>query len=271
MEILSLNFKTLSYCGLWNENIKFSLLKSVYKILVVSIIFHFTISEAIEFVRTCGLAEDSTQGLFISFTFIALCFKTLNFILRRKEMLNLIKKFGSNICQPNSPEEWIIFKKYTREINRIFLTIMILSQTSGLAFLTLPFLQTRLENITLPFKTYQPYEISNSALYLSTYILQLLAAFYGVLMNVSFDTMVYGFILLICAQYEIFCLRLMKIDDQYENFAIKTFVDHHVLIQDLISSTQSFFMKVVTPLFFFSLITLGASIFKIIQVNFYLL
>ncbi|XP_033208298.1 odorant receptor 46a-like [Belonocnema kinseyi] len=267
MEILPMNFKTLSYCGLWSENVKFHFLKSVYKTLVVVLIFHFTIAEAIEFVKTCGSEEDSTQGLFLSFTFLALCFKILNFVLDRKEMLNLLAKFSSDICQPNSSEEWVIFKRCTQQIDRIFLTFMILSQTSGIAFLTLPFLETGLVNVTLPFRTYQPYDVSNNALYLATYTLQLLAAFYGVLLNVTFDTMVYGFILLICAQYEILCHRLLKIEYHCSNFSIKKCVHHHVIILDLISSTQSFFMKVVTPLFFFSLITLGASVFKIIQLN----
>ncbi|XP_051166200.1 odorant receptor 46a-like [Leptopilina boulardi] len=266
MDILPLPFRTLSFTGLWNKDSNFSFVKSIYKIFVVTSIFHFTISEAVGFLKICNTEEDSTQGLFLSFTFAALCLKILNFLFQQEKMSDIIQNFRVQSFQPKSPDEKVIWEKYNCEAKRIFLIFLILSQSSGLCFLTLPFMETGFENITLPFKTYQPYNVANSQLYSITYILQLLEAFYGVLINVSLDSMVYGFILLLCAQYEILCLRLMKIDDN-NNFLLKTYVDHHVQIKSQICKIQHFFMRVISTLFFFSLITLGASIFKIIELK----
>ncbi|XP_051166327.1 odorant receptor 46a-like [Leptopilina boulardi] len=58
----------------------------------------------------------------------------------------------------------------------------------------------------------------------------------------------------------------MKIDDN-NNFLLKNYVEHHVQIKNQIFRIQQFFMRVITILFFFSLITLGACIFKIIELK----
>ncbi|XP_043467286.1 odorant receptor 46a-like [Leptopilina heterotoma] len=181
-------------------------------------------------------------------------------------MAEIIKDFQVENFQPISREEKIIWEKYNQQAKRIFLVMMILCQSSGLCFLTLPFVETGFGNMSLPFKTYQPYDVASSQVYWFTYVLQLFAAFYGVLINVSMDTMVYGFILLLCAQYEILSLRLVKIDGN-ENFLLKSYVDHHVHIKNQVFKIQHFFMRIVATLFFFSLITLGASIFKIIELK----
>ncbi|XP_043467284.1 odorant receptor 94a-like [Leptopilina heterotoma] len=231
MDILPLHFRTLSYSGLWTDNSNSSLIKSFYKLLVISLIFHFTISEAAGFIKTCASEEDSTQGLFLSFTFVALCLKICNFTFQRGKMSEIIKDFQIENFQPTSREETVIWEKYNKKARRIFLIIMILSQSSGLCFLALPFVETGFGNSSLPFKTYQPYDVASSQVFWFTYVLQLFAAFYGVLINVSMDTMVYGFILLLCAQYEILSLRLVKIDGN-ENFLLKSYVDHHVHIKN---------------------------------------
>ena len=272
MEVLPLHFKALSFCGLWSKSIKISLLQWVYKIVVISLISYLSIAEVLEIIlKICLTTEDFTDGLFLPLTLCYVNFKMLNFYLHQENILNIVEKFRKTICQPVSTEERAILEKYTRRIDIIFALVLILMHLCGAAFLLLPVMENQVQNRSLPFKTYQPYEVSRALPYYSTYIVQVFSDFYTICVQASLDNLVYGFMFLVCAQYELLCYRLTIIGDEKEKISLKKIIEHHVLIQDIILSIQKSFINVVTPLFVFSLITLGASIFKITEVNILLL
>ena len=268
MEVLPLHFKALSFCGLWSKSIKISLLQWVYKIFVISLVCYLGVAEVLEIIlKLCLTTEDVTEGLVLPFTLLGIDFKMLNFLFNQEKILNIVEKFRKTICQPVSAEERAILENYTRKIDRIFATILTSYQVCGTAFLLLPFLENEVQNHTLPYKTYQPFKHSSTIPYYCTYTAQVFADFYAVCVEVSMDNLVFGFMFLICAQYDLLCHRLTTIGDEKEKFSLKEIIDHHVLIQDIIISIQKCFIKVVTPVFAFSLITFGASVFRITQVN----
>ena len=268
MEVLPLHFKVLSSCGLWSKSIKISLLQWVYKIVVISLVCYLGVGGVLEIIlKICLTTEDVSQGLFLPFTVLCIDFKMLNFLFNQEKISNILEKFRKTICQPVSAEERAILEKYTRKIDRIFATILTSYQICGSAFLLLPFLENEMQNHTLPYKTYQPFKDSSTVAYYCTYIVQVFADFYAVCVEVSMDNLVFGFMFLICAQYDLLCHRLTTIGDEKEKFSLKEIIDHHVLIQDIIISIQKCFIKVVTPVFAFSLITFGGSVFRITQVN----
>ena len=266
MEVLPLHFKALSFCGIWSKSTKISLLRWVYRIFVIALVSYLSIAEVLEIIlKICLTTEDFTEGLFLPFTLLYVNFKMLNFFLHQEKVLNIVEKFRKTICQPISTEERAILEKYTRRIDRIFATIWTAYQICGIAFLILPVLENEVQNHTLPYKL--PYEVPRNIPYYCTYGVQVLADFYSICVQVSLDNLVYGFMFLVCAQYDLLCHRLTTIGDEKEKFSLKKIIDHHVLIQDIILSIQKCFISVVTPLFIFSLITFGASIFRISKVN----
>ncbi|XP_011706450.1 PREDICTED: uncharacterized protein LOC105461643, partial [Wasmannia auropunctata] len=119
-----------------------------------------------------------------------------------------------------------------------------------------------------------PYSISGLYPYLLTYLNHVGAIFYGVLLNVSFDSLVYGFTLHVCGQIELLCYRLSetfrflqrnnkeKKHADIEKFAIAECVRHHVSVWNITHRIQSLFMWIIATLFFFSLITLCSSIYQ---------
>ena len=260
MDILPYNFRTCQICGMWYENKNFFTLKMIYRIVVLFIIIQFTLSQITELITTQGSIDEFTEVLFLSLTFAALCMKCLNFVSRHGEMVNLLKDFRSEICQPKSSEEKLVMQNCLSITSKIFLSIMIMSQSTGLVLLILPFLNPE-NKLRLPFKSYQPYNISHATNFWITYTLQILAAIYGVLLNVTMDTMVYGLIIMATGQFKINSYRLAKVTG-----SLKDHINHHVLIQDIVLKIQCFFMRVIVPLFFFSLVTLCTSIFQMSQV-----
>ncbi|KYQ56937.1 Putative odorant receptor 94b [Trachymyrmex zeteki] len=190
---------------------------------IVILIYEFTISEVIELVRTHDDIEGITEGLFLALTYVALCFKYGNFLVRKNEVSMLLDCFRRETCQPRNSEERMILIKYDRKVKWCVRTFMSISQATCIALILAPIVGPQNTDRPLPFKTYLPYSISGLYPYLATYLQHVGAIFYGVLLNVSFDSLVYGFTLHVCGQIELLCYRLSKIyKDHPEQYQIDT-------------------------------------------------
>ncbi|XP_011699948.1 PREDICTED: uncharacterized protein LOC105457144 [Wasmannia auropunctata] len=198
-----------------------SLVLSTFTYAIVILIYEFTISEVIELVRTHDDIEDITEGLFLALTYVALCCKYGNFLVRRNEVTMLLDCFRSATCQPRNSEERMILIKYDRKAKWCVKAFMSISQATCIALILAPIVGPQKTDRPLPFKTYLPYSISGLYPYLLTYLNHVGAIFYGVLLNVSFDSLVYGFTLHVCGQIELLCYRLSKIfKDHPEQYLI---------------------------------------------------
>jgi len=157
---------------------------------------------------------------------------------------------------------------------------MSLSQATCVALVLAPVVGPRdTDRRPLPFKTYLPYSISDFFPYIATYLQHVGAIFYGVLLNVAFDSLVYGFTLHVCGQIELLRHRLSEIFRDYsdtgrrcrtvpghENAIIGQCVKHHLCVYEIVHRIQSLFVWIVTILFVFSMITLCTSIFQMSKV-----
>jgi len=153
---------------------------------------------------------------------------------------------------------------------------MFMCQTTGLLLLIMPLLIQ--DKRSLPFKTYIPYSTTTLLPYVLTYLQQSIGLIYRILLNVSLDSIVYGFIIHTCGQIELLCYRLRKIfqflqnnteknANAIESFAIAECVKHHILVYDIMYRIQSLFMWNVAALFFFSLINLCTNIYQMSKVK----
>ncbi|XP_025159318.1 odorant receptor 46a-like isoform X1 [Harpegnathos saltator] len=245
----------------------------IFRYSILLLIYEFTISEVIELVRTRDHVEDITEGLFVTLTYVALCFKYGNFLVRRDEMSALLNCFRGQTCQPKNSEERTILIKYDRKARWCVRTFMSMCQAACLAFVLAPIVGPQDTDRPLPFKTYIPYSISDWYIYVLTYLQHAAATFYGILLNVSFDALVYGFTLHACGQIELLCHRLSEIFEDHLNvnqYRIKSnkavvigeCVRHHLRVHELVNRIQSLFVWTVTILFIFSMVTLCTSIFQ---------
>ncbi|XP_012059155.1 PREDICTED: odorant receptor 46a, isoform B-like, partial [Atta cephalotes] len=219
------------------------------------LIYEFTISEVIELIRTHDDIEGITEGLFLALTYVALCFKYGNFLVRQNEVSMLLDCFRRETCQPRNSEERMILIKYDRKAKWCVRTFMSISQATCIALILAPIVGPQNTDRPLPFKTYLPYSISGLYPYLATYLQHVGAIFYGVLLNVSFDSLVYGFTLHVCGQIELLCYRLSKIYKDHPK-------QHQLYVHEIVRRIQSLFVWTVMILFIFSMVTLCTSIFQ---------
>lgn len=154
---------------------------------------------------------------------------------------------------------------------------MSISQATCIALVLAPIVGPQDTDRPLPFKTYMPYSIVGLYSYLATYLQHIGAIFYGVLLNVSFDSLVYGFTLHVCGQIELLSYRLSEIFKNYPDMAqyrfgsnkggvISQCVRHHLCVHEIVRRIQSLFVWTVMLLFMFSMVTLCTSIFQMSKV-----
>ncbi|KYN30165.1 hypothetical protein ALC57_00381 [Trachymyrmex cornetzi] len=94
MDLLPVNFYVLRFCGVWKEHKNSNLI--------------------IRFINFCHRndVEDLTESLFLVLTFMCLCLKYLNVLMRQCELRALLDCFRANLCQPRNSMEKSILKQY---------------------------------------------------------------------------------------------------------------------------------------------------------------
>ncbi|XP_014230706.1 odorant receptor 94b-like [Trichogramma pretiosum] len=266
MDIIPANFRLLQFCGIWTEtDSDKNILKSIWGFSLITVIFYFTIVQIIKLYFFLEDLEELIDVMFLTVTYILLCLKILNFIMRRQSVLHLLKMFRHDMYKACSPEEEKILKMYSKSAYNMFRIILILSQSTGVFFCLLPFVTLDPENFELPFKTYQFYDDETTLGFSVTYVIQLVALIFGIFINVSMDTMIYGFILLTSGQYELVSYRFQESISKNDEFLLKQTITHYGMVKKTVKRIQTAFMIVIAPLFFLSSLTLCASIFQLSQ------
>ncbi|XP_070529321.1 odorant receptor 13a-like isoform X1 [Cardiocondyla obscurior] len=276
MDLLPVNFCVLRLCGAWKEREDDGLIvrfiSFCYRYAVIALIYYFTISELIELVLARNDVEALTEGLFLAISYITLCFKYFNFLTREHELRALLDCFRAKLCQPRDSAEMSILKQYDRKAKQTACLYMMMCQITGTLMITMPLL-TKNER-SLPCKTYIPYSVAAFLPYVLTYLQQSATVIYGILLNVSFDSLVYGFIIQACGQIELLCyrftetIRFLKENNEekkhqaVDSFAIADCVKHHISVYNITNRIESLFVWTTSTLFFFSLVTLCTSIFQ---------
>ncbi|KAL6263329.1 hypothetical protein P5V15_006126 [Pogonomyrmex californicus] len=291
MDILPINFKALRFCGAWKEreddNMCIGFLRIFYKYVkriyilkytiryaVFLLIYEFTIFDVVEVIRTRDRIHELTEGLFLGLTFVTLCVKYANFLLRENEMTDLLDSLRVKMCQPRNSMEKLIMEEHSRKAKWSTILFMAISFATGLGMMVTPALELLMGGErTLPLKSYIPYSLSSLLPYLATYLQHFLILFYAITLNVSFDCLVYGFTIQVCAQIELMCYRLTDNlrstgdisfgKKPQTNASIEECIRHHLLVSTVVKKLRAFFIWTVMIFFFFSLLIVGTSIFLV--------
>ncbi|KAL0110706.1 hypothetical protein PUN28_013970 [Cardiocondyla obscurior] len=151
------------------------------------------------------------------------------------------------------------------------ITFMMISYATGIGLMITPALGLLKGERILPVKSFIPYSITNIFSYLVTYLQQFLVVFYAVMLNVSFDCLVYGFTIQACAQLELICYRLTDTLKKTSNIssglklesktAIVECVRHHLLVKILVKKVRTLFIWTIMIFFSSSLLIVCTSIF----------
>jgi len=86
----------------------------IYRYAIFLLIYEFTIFDVIEVIRTREHVQELTEGLFLGLTFLTLCVKYANFLLRENELSDLLDCLRVKMCQPRNSTEKLIIEEHSR-------------------------------------------------------------------------------------------------------------------------------------------------------------
>lgn len=73
------------------------------------------IFEVIELIRMHDRINELTEGLFLASTYITLCLKYANFLLRKNDVSELLNYLRVKMCQPRNLTEKMIIETHSRK------------------------------------------------------------------------------------------------------------------------------------------------------------
>ncbi|XP_063976360.1 odorant receptor Or1-like isoform X2 [Diachasmimorpha longicaudata] len=221
MVLLRESFLSLQYCGIWpplhldSKSWQYRAY-SLYTIYIVAVMYWFTFSELINLLITTDGIEDFSDTCFMLLSTAAVCAKILITLMKRSEIRDVLVALESYPYKPMNLEEQKIQDEYDGQVR--FLTffygvateITVWCMTIFTFFQGIPF-------GVLPYKAWVPYDYSEPRVYWFTYYQQLLSVLLAANLDIGFDTIIPGFMLQICAQFNILKCRLHRVVNYFDD------------------------------------------------------
>ncbi|XP_039302412.1 odorant receptor 46a isoform X3 [Solenopsis invicta] len=248
MQILALNFLFYTIGGVWRP-IKWSSKCSICSYSVLNffslyLLTFFVLTQLIDTIFIVDNIDDFTTNLSLLLSAIAVYCKAVTATARRSEFISLIKMLQEKPCKACNEEEINIQMKYDRLIRSYTMSYSILASFS-------------LTGITIG----EVLIALQVAMALSTFV------------NVATETVILGFCLQICAQFDILICRLRKViesDEKQENelnsatnktSRLSENIHYHLYIIRFAKMVNKVFSQIVFIQFFVSILVLCTSVY----------
>ncbi|XP_011308084.1 odorant receptor Or1-like [Fopius arisanus] len=226
MAILSENFRFLYYFGIWPSVYWHSrswktAVYSIYTSYIISSIYWFTISGSIYLLVITDDVEDFSDASFMLLSLLALCAKIVVTISKRSEIVEVIAALENYPYKPVDPDTQMVQDKVDEYIRLCTIIYGGLGEASVCCGTIAPFFQ----NIPFgffPYKAWVPYDYSDPGIYWFTFCQQLATVFIAANINIGFDTVVFGLLMQVCAQFKMLKHRLEMIIHEYSEERIMT-------------------------------------------------
>ena len=120
LNMLSENFLILQFCGVWRPVLWSSgwkmILYDSYTVVMMFLIYTFTISEFIGLFSSLGNVEEFANGSFMLLTMISVCGKTANMLIKRDKIIEQTNVLNDGLCIPRGPEEVQIRRRCDKDV-----------------------------------------------------------------------------------------------------------------------------------------------------------
>ncbi|CAL1679058.1 unnamed protein product [Lasius platythorax] len=276
MQLLSLNFLLYTLSGVWRP-IKWTskCSKCLYSVFTFSTIYLLNFSVLIQLMDIVLVVDNIDEFATISLMFLtalATFCKAATAVIRRSEIINLVKILQEKPCKPSSEEEINIQMKYDNLIRTCSISYTLLAAFSATGA-TIGEILATLQG-ELPYPGWVPYDIYSSlVLFWFTSLQEMLALAFGTIVNIATETLVLGFCLQICSQLEILKHRLRTATESnekekspsnnvsYKKSRFSEHIRYHLCIIRFAEMVNEVFNQVVFVQFFASILILCSSVY----------
>ncbi|XP_066583836.1 odorant receptor 13a-like [Prorops nasuta] len=273
--MFSLQFNILTLCFVWRPNNWKSLwLKVPYYTMTVFTNICFCTLTLLQFLDIILLVENSddlTGCLFMFLTIFSVAAKMMHALKARKDIQQLVQLFTRDPFVPVNENEILIQEEYDRQIRR---STLIYGTAVESTVITTIFKSLLLEvkDKQLPFRAWYPGDYKATwSFFALAYVHQIHGFIIASLVDIAYETLICGFMMQICSQFEILKYRMQQlVNDQknhsvHQKFIIMNCVRHHNLIYRFAKRLNGVFNGVIGVQFFASSLVLCTTMFQIVQ------
>ncbi|XP_058802886.1 odorant receptor Or1-like isoform X2 [Phymastichus coffea] len=220
MRSLKFTFEVLTLTGMWlpshwqSERLK-RICYHVYTSVAVFGTYTLVALQVLLLVSSEFNVNMFVDIMFTLLTAISICFKVVHFIVRKSKVTQLDEMLFESFCLPRNQVEMEIQRRTDLFIKNFTIIFNALGQATLFCFMITPLLQDK-STRNLPFRMWLPYDLRDDWSYWITYVFEVVPLVVGVLLNVTTDVIVSGFVLQACTQLDLLRCRLDEFPDLVE-------------------------------------------------------
>ncbi|XP_025265982.1 odorant receptor 94a-like [Camponotus floridanus] len=271
MHVLQFTLIICALAGCWQPLSWTSLFKHIiyktYATFLISSLYAFLMSQFVDIILNVGNSDEFVDALYMMLTILVAGYKQAYMWIDRNNIKMLINVLTEKPFAPYETHEIIIQQKFetlTTNNTRRYLIIVIMSILSIIS----TSVSTDLPKRNLTYKTWLPFDYSSSTVYFLVYIHQMIAMSTSGIVNVACESLICGFLLHICCQFEILEYRLTKLS--YSQNILDDCVNHHNHIFKYAFTINNTFAKIIAIQFAVSMLVVCSNMYRIAMATDYM-
>ncbi|XP_018374371.1 PREDICTED: odorant receptor 46a-like [Trachymyrmex cornetzi] len=243
----------------WTSLCKHIIYKT-YAIFLISSLYLFLFSQFINITLNVGNSDEFTDALYMMLTIFVAGYKQVYMWVDRKNFMIIINIFNEKPFAPYETHEVMIQQKFEKLIQNNMRRYLIIVLMSIGSIVTMS-VSTDFMKRNLTYKAWIPFDYSSPAIYFVVYIHQLIAMSTSGIVNVACESLLCGFLLHICCQFEILGYRLTKLT--HDQNSLRDCVRHHNCIFEYAYTVNNMFAKIIAIQFAVSMLVVCSNLYRI--------
>ncbi|XP_011050240.1 PREDICTED: odorant receptor 94b-like isoform X2 [Acromyrmex echinatior] len=250
MHVLKFTLTICTIAGFWQPPSWTSLLNHIiyktYAMFLVLSLNIFAISQFMDIILNVDNSDELTDSLYMMLTVFVAGYKNICLWVDRKNVRMLVNVLREKPFKPNEFHEITIRQQFDKRIQNVAMRYLTLVG-SAVVVVIISSIFMDLSKGNLTYRAWIPFDYSTPIAFTFVYTNQMIGMSCSGLVNVACESLVCGFLLHICCQFEILEYRLKNIN-QNQNI-LRECINHHNYIVKYAHTINDKFAKIIAVQF----------------------
>ncbi|XP_032691023.1 odorant receptor 46a-like [Odontomachus brunneus] len=264
MRALKFTLVICTAAGFWQPLSWTSLFKHIvyksYAMFLNSSLLVFAMSQFMNILLNVDNSDDLTDSLYMMLTVFVAGYKQICIWIDHKNITEMINILNEKPFRPFESQEVTIRKKFDKMIQDNTMRYLILVMVTVIAILVSSIWMDFTKG-NLTYMAWVPFDYSGSIAFTLVFTHQMIGMAASGLVNVACESLVCGFLLQICCQFEILEHRLTKITQGQD--VLRDCIHHHNLVFEYASTLNNMFTKIIAVQFAVSMLVVCSNLYRI--------
>ncbi|XP_011050239.1 PREDICTED: odorant receptor 46a, isoform A-like isoform X1 [Acromyrmex echinatior] len=271
MHVLKFTLTICTIAGFWQPPSWTSLLNHIiyktYAMFLVLSLNIFAISQFMDIILNVDNSDELTDSLYMMLTVFVAGYKNICLWVDRKNVRMLVNVLREKPFKPNEFHEITIRQQFDKRIQNVAMRYLTLVG-SAVVVVIISSIFMDLSKGNLTYRAWIPFDYSTPIAFTFVYTNQMIGMSCSGLVNVACESLVCGFLLHICCQFEILEYRLKNIN-QNQNI-LRECINHHNYIVKYAHTINDKFAKIIAVQFAVSMMVVCSNLYRMAMATEYM-